>query len=94
MTKNQERNKKREANYRMVRLPKQLAERVDRIAAEMLESYESGRGCQDVPLSERGGECFFSLATVIERALDELEDHKARSKRSNKKKTQDTNQDN
>lgn len=84
------RNQKRESKYRMVRLPKALAERVDRIADEMLETYETGRGCQNVPLTERGQQVYFSMATVIERALDEMEDHRARSKRPRRIVTQTT----
>ena len=72
----------------MIRVPVELKERMDRIAAEMLETYESGRGCQDVELTEQGSRgTWVPTSEVIRKALDELEDHKARSRKSNRKAT-------
>ena len=70
----------------MVRIPKELKARLDRIAGEMLDTYESGRGCQDVELTEQGNRgTWIPLHAVISRALDEMEDHKERSRKSNRK---------
>lgn len=75
-------------NRVMVSIPKQLKERLDRISREMLESYESGRSSTDITLAEQGTRgTWVPLATVISKALDELESHKERSKKSRSKQT-------
>lgn len=71
-------------NRVMVSVPKELKERLDRIAKEMTESYEKGRGYQNVPITEQGTRgTWIPLASVIAKALDELEGHR---ERSNKKR--------
>lgn len=72
------------ANSVMVRIPKELKARLDRVAGEMLETYESGRGCQDIEIAEQGVRgSWVPLHAVINKALDELE--KARSRKSSRK---------
>lgn len=79
---------KKKNNHAMVRVPKELKERLERIQAEMMETYESGRGLQDIELADQGSRgCWIPLHAVIAKALDEYEDHKARSKKSSQKKT-------
>jgi hypothetical protein len=64
----------------MVRVPRHVKERLDRMAELMLESYEAGRGYQDVEITEQGSKgVWVPLHAVITRALDELEDHRTRS---------------
>ena len=66
--------------WRMVRLPAELADKLDEIAARMLESHEKGRSelpgdyCERVPLHY-----------VVQRAVEELEDHRARSRKSSRR---------
>ena len=72
------------SNRVMVSIPKELKVRLDRIAKQMTISRENGNGYQDVTLTDQGIRgTWVPLASVISRALDELEDHR---KRSNKKR--------
>jgi len=65
----------------MIRVPRELAERIERIQAELLVAYESGQTSR-VELTDQGDRgAWISKATVISLALDELEDHKARSRK-------------
>jgi hypothetical protein len=64
----------------MIRVPDGLYQRLTRIGAEILAAKERGQGYDDVPLVEQGVRgVWVSFAAVIERALDELENKKARS---------------
>jgi len=73
------------SNHKMIRVPAELADRIERLQEELLASYEAGRTSK-VELTEQGTKgAWVSKAEVIRLALDELEDHKARSKRSSKK---------
>jgi hypothetical protein len=62
--------------WRMIRVPVELASRLDRLVAQFEESHVAGRlslpneFCEHCPLHH-----------VISVALDSLEDHRARSKR-------------
>ena len=68
-------------NRTMISVPLELKERLERIAKEMLISYENGNGYQDVQLAEQGTRgTWVPLSSVISRALDELEGHRERSK--------------
>lgn len=72
-------------NHKMVRLPLEVANRLERLAAEMLASYEEGKTTK-IGLTEQGAKgVWVPLHAVITKALDELEGHKARSKKSGKK---------
>lgn len=72
-------------NHKMIRVPAEVAERLERLAKELLVSYEEGR-TQNIELTEQGSRgTWVPLHAVITKALDELEDHKARSKKANKK---------
>ena len=74
------------ANHKMIRVPAELAARIEAIQAQLLESYENGRTSK-VELTEQGTKgAWVSKAEVIKLALDEMEDHKARSKKSAAKK--------
>ena len=70
-------------NSVMVRIPKHLKARLDELIKQVNETYESGRGCQDMPLTDQGAKgSWIPLWAVIEKGLDMIEDHKARSKKS------------
>jgi hypothetical protein len=62
--------------WRMIRVPVELASRLDRLVAQFEESHVAGRlslpneFCEHCPLHH-----------VISTALDSLEDHRARSRR-------------
>ena len=72
-------------NHKMIRVPVAVAERLERLAAELLESYEQGR-TDKVEICEQGTKgTWVPLHAVITKALDELEDHKARSRKSRKR---------
>jgi len=67
-------------NRVMVSIPVALKARLDRLAAEMLDSYERGNGYSNMPLTEQGARgTWIPLHAVITRALDELESHRSRS---------------
>lgn len=73
------------ANHKMIRVPAELAARIERIQEEMLASYEAGR-TDKVELTEQGTKgAWVSKAEVIRIALDEMEDHKNRSRKSSQK---------
>lgn len=75
----------KEANYRMVRLPKDLAERLDRIGAELLAAHEAGR-TKRVKVTEQGERgSWVSLAETIRVCVDDFEAHKERSRKQRKK---------
>lgn len=68
------------SNRVMVAVPVALKQRLDRLALEMLASYERGNGYSDMPLTEQGSRgMWIPLHAVISRALDELEGHRTRS---------------
>jgi len=74
------------SNHKMIRVPAELAARIERLQEEMLASYEAGR-TDRVELTEQGDKgAWVSKAEVIRIALDELEDKKARSKKASAKK--------
>lgn len=60
-----------------IRLPVELAERLERMAREMLQAHAEGRIALPSAMCER-----VPLWLVIERALDEQEARRARSNRS------------
>ena len=65
---------------RTIRVPLALHQRLTRIGAEILAAKEKGQGYDDVPFTEQGARgVWVSHAAVIARALDELENKKARS---------------
>jgi hypothetical protein len=77
-------------NRVMVSIPKELKARLDRLAMEMMQSYERGNGYQDVAIAEQGTRgTWIPLSSVIAKALDELEGHRTRSNRK-RVKTQPT----
>jgi len=69
-----------------IQVPVELKDRLDRIAKEMMESYESGR-MKELNFVERNGQAMVPIYEVISRALDEYENHKARSAKRSKKET-------
>jgi len=75
-------------NRVMVSIPRQLKERLDRLAGEINESYELGRGYQDLVIADQGSRgTWIPLHAVISRALDELEGHRERSRKSSNRNT-------
>ena len=72
------RNQQREAKYRMIRVPRELADEMDAIAARMLQAYEEGR-ITDLEISERGGVVRVTHATVIARGLEMIRNKWTRS---------------
>ena len=76
----------KKANRAMVSVPIAVKERLDRLAGEMLDSYERGNGYSNMELTEQGSRgMWIPLHAVISRALDELEGHRERSNRSKRK---------
>ena len=72
-------------NSVMVRIPVELKERLDALCAQVNESYESGRMKKEVKLTEQGSKgTWIPMHEIIRLALDEMEDHKARSRKSRK----------
>lgn len=70
----------------MIRVPAAVADRLQRLADELLVSYEEGR-TKNVEICEQGSKgVWVPLHAVITKALDELEDHKSRSKKSSQQK--------
>jgi len=66
--------------YRMLRVPEKLYERVTRLAEEIRTVKELAQGYDDVPLTEQGERgTWVPLYAVINRALDEFEQHRIRS---------------
>ena len=64
----------------MVSIPVALKQRLDRLAAEILDSYERGNGFSNIELTEQGARgTWVPYHAVITRALDELERHRSRS---------------
>ena len=77
--------KKIPTRYCMVRVPVPLHQRLTRLATEILQAKEAAQGYEDVPLSEQGERgVFVPLYGVISRALDELEGHRARSRKNSR----------
>jgi len=73
-------------NSTMIRVPKELKEELEALAAQMLESYQEGR-TSDVEITEQGGRGeWVSLAEVIRKTVKEYKGHQERSKKSAKKK--------
>ena len=76
-------------NRVMVSIPKDLKARLDRLSTELLDTYESGRGCQDIELAEQGSRgIWVPIHEVIRKALDELESHRERSRKPRGKQSQ------
>lgn len=69
-------------NSVMVRIPKQLKARLDKLAADYMAAYEKGQTTKVAPVEQGAKGSWVSLSQVIELALDEVENHKARSKKS------------
>lgn len=64
----------------MIRVPSELHARLARLAAEILAAKEEARGYDDIPLAEQGERgIWVPIYAVIERALDEFENHRMRS---------------
>ena len=75
------------SNHKMIRVPAEIADRIEELQAILLESYEAGR-TDKVQLTEQGTKgAWVSKAEVIRLALDELVDKKERSRKSSAKKT-------
>lgn len=73
------------SNHKMIRVPAELADRIERLQEELLASYEAGR-TDRVQLTEQGTKgAWVSKAEVIRLALDEMEDHRERSRKSSRK---------
>ena len=70
-------------NRVMVSVPRGLKTRLDKLSEEMSLAYE--RGQSEIRITEQGtrGE-WVSLATVIERCIDEYEGHRERSRNGRK----------
>lgn len=78
-------------NSTMIRVPWELKERLERLAGEILAAYEKGQGYQGIELTEQGTRgTWVPLSSVIDLALDELEDHRERSRKSRGKETKQT----
>lgn len=78
------------SNHKMIRVPAELAERIERIQTELLAAYEAGLTSR-VELTDQGSRgAWISKAEVIRLALDEMEDHKARSRKSRSHTSQQT----
>jgi hypothetical protein len=80
MTTTQARDSRKNKRSPMIRVPEAMKARIEKIRDEMVASYEAGRGdlpsdvdCDNVP-----------LWAAIAKALDELDDHKRRSRKSRK----------
>ena len=72
------------SNHKMIRVPTELADRIEALQEELLTAYEKGQ-TKRVEITEQGAKgCWVSKAEVIRLALDELEDHKARSRKPRK----------
>lgn len=75
------------SNHKMIRVPNEIAETIELLQEQLLESYEAGR-TDKVRITEQGEKgVWVSKAEVIRLALEELIDHKARSKKSSQKKS-------
>ncbi len=66
-------------NSRMIRVPEQLHRRLCRLRAEILVAKEKAQGYRTVPLVEQGEKVWVSHASIISLALDQFENHRARS---------------
>lgn len=77
-------------NSVMVRIPKQLKARLDKLAADYMAAYEKGQTTKVAPVEQGAKGSWVSLSQVIELALDEVENHKARSKKSAAKRKKST----
>lgn len=73
-------------NSVMVRIPKQLKARLDKLAADYMAAYEKGQTTKVAPVEQGTRGSWVSLSQVIELALDEVESHKARSRKAAQKK--------
>lgn len=73
--------------YKMVRVPRPLHDRLTRRAEAILRAKEQGLGYDDVPLAEQGPRIYVPLHAVISRGLDEDEGHRRRSNRRRGKKS-------
>ncbi len=70
----------KKANRVMVSVPVAVKRRLDRLAAELLDSYARGNGYENMELTEQGSRgMWIPLHAVISCALDELEGHRHRS---------------
>ena len=70
-------------NRTHISISRELKSRLERVAQQMLEAYESGQRTRITSLQEQGNRgVWVSPADVIAIALDELESHWERSKSS------------
>jgi hypothetical protein len=70
----------------MVRLPLELKLRLDALTADINAKREAGMGYQDLEITEQGIRgSWVPMHEVIRKALDELEGHRERSRKSNRK---------
>lgn len=72
------RERRKNQKTAQVRLPRDLKDRIDALRDEMQESYEAGRMTVDANVDPEHLPIWF----VIEKALDELEGHRERSRKS------------
>ena len=81
----------KQSNHVMIRVPIAVKERLDRIAAEMMESYERGNGYSDVEITEQGSRgMWVPIHSAITRVLNDWEDARRRANRKNRPKRQRT----
>jgi hypothetical protein len=71
----------RETKRRQVGIPQKVMARIEALGDQMITAYEKGQGYENVPKTESSGGMSIPHWAVIERALDELEGHRARSNR-------------
>ena len=77
---------KNSPNSAMIRVPNHLKARLEAAAEQLTRAYEKGQ-TDRVQLTEQGTKgAWCPLHEVIRLALDEFEDHKARSRRPRKSK--------
>jgi hypothetical protein len=69
---------------KFIKVPKEVHKRLQRLAAEYIESHENGHRVK-VRKVDIGGTQMVPLHGVITKALDLLEAHRARSNRRKKK---------
>lgn len=78
-------------NSVMVRIPKDLKARLDRMTQELNASYEQGRTKRELSLTEQGTKgAWVPIHELIRVALDEYESKKQRSNRPRKKTQKNT----
>jgi hypothetical protein len=78
MTKTQARDARKNKKSPMMRIPAELKNRIERLRGEFQESYEAGRHEPKTDVDSERLPAWY----VIQLALDELEGHRARSRKS------------